>query len=467
MKTDNVNNENVVLAPELQEVDRAIAADNNGKKAEREANQARIRQSEERKLSLSRLLRIMGSAVLVAAALTFMLQEWEASSHTVRYFMFLGFTAVLSAAGFFCGIKIKEDKGARAFLAISAAVIPVHFSQLGALIFSKFGTPNLHYPAYAHWVAPNTMSALLTSMLAILALVPIAWIAFTTLARSEAKIMTLVFILSNALLLIPSREPDLMAFLGLMIFLFSLGFDVKYMRKRATLKTKEGLLARSLLCMPFFFLIGRTIHLYEISTLFVSMLFACIAVLFYGFIPKGIQTRRPKVLIHRLSIIPAGMSWLLLAIELSSKLNIGRDYFIPFIAIPYVVVLLAMSLRSESSQAFFQKVGALVAIGSAALQLLSFPGVFSSLLLVMISILTAAYGQLQRSKAAFLGGILGLVFGLLYHLKYAVELYTLSPWLSLGVLGLVTIIASSYIERHHAVLAERVGRLRNDLKNWD
>ncbi len=47
-------------------------------------------------------------------------------------------TALICAAGFFCGLKFSESRGARTFLGLVAAPVPVHFTVLGGLIYSAF-----------------------------------------------------------------------------------------------------------------------------------------------------------------------------------------------------------------------------------------------------------------------------------------------------------------------------------------
>jgi hypothetical protein len=124
----------------------------------------------------------------------------------------------------------------------------------------------------------------------------------------------------------------------------------------------------------------------------------------------------------------------------------------------------ALSLRSLDGGAGLRKLAALVATGGMTLQLVLFPGVGSSLACLATAIVATAYGYAAEQRGVLGLGVLALIFGLLYHLRYAAELYALSPWGSLALLGIVTVIAGSLVERHHRSLSARVVDLRGRLQ---
>jgi hypothetical protein len=163
---------------ELEKIDRAFREDDQRIQSLRRVKQEPEPEKKSRLAALPALLRFLGAIVLVASAATFMLQSWPGMDHLMRYYSFLGFTVLLTGAGFFCGLRLKEDKGARTFLATAAAVIPVHFAQLGALIYSQFPEKHVAYPQWLLWVAPSKMAAFATATAAILALIPIVFICF-------------------------------------------------------------------------------------------------------------------------------------------------------------------------------------------------------------------------------------------------------------------------------------------------
>ena len=117
-------------------------------------------------------------------------------------------------------------------------------------------------------------------------------------------------------------------------------------------------------------------------------------------------------------------------------------------------------------QAQGRRLAALVATGGMAYQLLVFPGVLSSVGCLATATLAAAYGYAAEQRGVFLLGLVALAFGLLYHLRYAADLYALSPWGSLAILGIATVLAASLLERHHGALSHRLLELRSRMEGW-
>ena len=88
--------------------------------------------------SVSTMLRSLGAMLVVAATSTFMLQQWSDGSDVTRYLTLLALTALLAGAGFACGLGVRETRGARTFLELVIAAVPVHFAVLGGLLQSQF-----------------------------------------------------------------------------------------------------------------------------------------------------------------------------------------------------------------------------------------------------------------------------------------------------------------------------------------
>src|SRR5688500_11207417 len=87
---------------------------------------------------LGRILRLVGGAFLIASASTFLFHRWEQGSDSMRYAMLLLHTVFLTAAALFCGLGVRESRGARTFLAITLAIVPINAAVLGGLVYSQF-----------------------------------------------------------------------------------------------------------------------------------------------------------------------------------------------------------------------------------------------------------------------------------------------------------------------------------------
>ncbi len=440
------------------EIDEALAADD----ARREARRSARTRSEGRLTDLPRLLRWIGGAVLVVAAFTFMLQSWERADDLARYYHFLAFTGTLTVAGFFCGLRIREEKGARTFLGLAAGAVPVHFTVLGALLYSQFPWLSgfVAYPDYAHFSAPHPAAALLTAAIGVAVLVPVCWTAFLTLARPEAKRLTAAYVLANAALLVPTRNADVIGVLALVLLMGCLFFDRRFLQPAQGLRTLEGRFVRLLMGVPFVVLIGRTLNLYEPSALFVAACAASLAALLFKLAPLAAGRNLDVDALQHLALVPAGLACWHLAHGVLDTFGGPEAALLPLACLPTAGVYAAMSLRAAGDGARMRSLAAMVAAGGMALQLVLFPGVLSSVACLATAILATAYGYAAEQRGVLVTGGAAVAFGLLYHLRYAAELYALSPWAALAALGIATVVAASLLERHHRALGARLGALR-------
>ncbi|HEY0463723.1 MAG TPA: hypothetical protein VGC79_05920 [Polyangiaceae bacterium] len=221
--------------------------------------------------AFTRALRIAGAALVVAAASTFMLQNWQAGDDLMRYAMLVGQSLLLAAAAYFVGLTVREGRSARTFLALVLATIPVSFAVLGGLVYSRFHLGELPtLPHYASWIAPTKAAALLAVLGTLVVLVPLSLVSFTALARKEAKLLTLAFCGANLLVLVPLRQPEVVAALAGVALLGLLRLELTRFAVTPQLDTLEGKLARIMPFAPPLIMLGRVFHLYQAGPGFIG-----------------------------------------------------------------------------------------------------------------------------------------------------------------------------------------------------
>jgi hypothetical protein len=448
--------------PDLQKIDEAIKEDDARIKGIRQKHTEGEKKEPSRLSKLPALLRFVGAVTLIASAATFMVQGWPEMDHLMRYYSFLGFTLLLTAAGFFCGLRLKEDKGARTFLATAATVIPVHFAQLGALIYSQFPEQNINYPVWLHWVAPSKASAFATTIAGVLALIPIVFISFSTLARSEARKLTALYMTANMLLLIPIRSSGLVSIIALISFVQFAIVEIGYASRQSVLRTKEGYFIRTMLAVPFFLIIARALNLYDVTLTFYSMNMATVAILFFVLLPHYISDRETAAGVQMIATIPAFFAWLLMASEITLHgIPELAHYMGLLVGLPFAALLVVMSVYALEYNSAYHKGAALVAAFAICIQLATYPGVIASLFCISIGVMLMAYGFTSEQRTVLVAGTVSFVSGLLYHVRYAIELYNYSPWISLALVGVVVVLLSSVLERNHGRLSARLQELKN------
>jgi len=412
-----------------------------------------------RMVKLSSLLRGIGAAVLIAAAVSFMLQQWDSLDYQARYFAFLGFTLVLSAGGMFCGFKMQDNKGARTFFALSAAVIPVHFLQLGGLLYSRFMAGDIEYPSYALWIAPSDLGALLTTGIGLALIVPVCALAFSCLVRSNAKLVTSLYLGMNTVLLIPIRDVDVSGFFAIGMALVLCFMEGRGYAEQPAMRTGEGKLVRVMLGVPLFLLFARTVQLYPTSALFVACLLAVLGLINFVLTPN---LPKKGSALQALSTIPAVASLLIFI----SEMQLPDSYFLTVLGLSLSGLLLLMGRYSIGSGVGYRKTAAVALMTLIAYQLMLFPGVFSAFMCILIGIIMTAYGYSAQYRLIFVFGLLGVAAGLIYHVKFASALITYSPWVSLAVLGMGVIVTASYLERNHKVLLARALAMKESFQEW-
>jgi hypothetical protein len=418
--------------------------------------------------SLSALLRGVGAAVLIAAASTFLLQHWQAGNDLLRYAGLLALSGMLSVAGFVCGLRVRDPKSARVFLALAAALVPAHACILGGFVYSQFawGTGPIPVPDYASWVAPSAAAALLVPLGAALLLVPLAALSFLALARPRVRLLTTLYVAGNAALLVPTRDPQWIAGLLAMLAATLAFFELRVLRRDRALRTLDGLMIHAMLASPLVLMGVRSALHYELSWLF-------------GAVASGTLTTALLVLsreerlrrMHRRLLEAAGWvasattcifgSGALLAAGLPAAAGI------PAAAFPFAGILLAGSLLGASDGARLRRTAAAIALGAAGLNLALFPGVATACTCAALGIAALGYGFLVGQRTLLAAGVCATAFALLHHVRVALDLYAVSHWGSLALLGAGVIVAASLMERHHEELRARLQGLRTRLEEWE
>jgi hypothetical protein len=129
--------------------------------------------------------------------------------------------------------------------------------------------------------------------------------------------------------------------------------------------------------------------------------------------------------------------------------------------------LTVASMRVRSGGSLERTLAALLITGSALFELCHYQGVMSSLYCIIVGLIATLGGYICERRGFFLTGTICLGAGLFYQVVQAIHLYSMSPWISLAVLGVAIVIGSSYAERYFGVMVARVKGFANDIKQWE
>jgi hypothetical protein len=399
--------------------------------------------------ALTRALRIAGAALVVASASTFMLQHWQGGNDIGRYAMLVGQSILLAAAAYFVGLTVREGRSARTFLALVLATIPVSFTVLGGLVYSRFHLEALSpLPHYASWVAPNDLSALLALAGTLIVLVPLAVVSMVALARGEARALTLAFTGANLLLLVPARSPALMTAVAGVALLGLLQLDLSRFSRAPRLDTVEGKLARVMPFLPPLIILGRVVHLYETPAAFVGGCSLIAAALLFQL---SSRTKNPHLrqvcgsFSGAGSVVGWGYCWFDLAPHVHSP-----GFAVLLLGLPAAVLLLVVSLRADGARRVIAGIGTMLGLGTVVVASALDLGTGAAIAAIVFGTVVAVGGAGFGSWPWALIGSTVALYGLGVQVWLAVHADNLLRWASLSLIGVLLIVGAAYVERHRA-----------------
>lgn len=409
--------------------------------------------TERLKVSLPSVLRAVGSAILLTSAGTFLLQGWSTYSHEYRYFLFLAFSYCLAGAAFLCGARLNDSRGARTFMGVAAAFVPVHFAALGGLLLSKFGgsTVRHYYPEILRWTAISPTTAAATTLVGVVCVSVLAYISFLSLVRTEAKLATANYIALNSLLLIPTRDSTYIGLTALLAAGAAIFYELAYFSKTSCMRTPEGKIVRGLIFAPLMILMTRAVFLYSATAALLITIYAVIGGLLFCLAPRYLSAQN-GILCQNLAILPFMAAAALFTGEAANIYGLYSYQPIIF-GVILGVILEAMACFSIGSKKWLEPAAAAVGIGAMSLQVINTPGTYISMAFIFSSVLTIIYGHTSNRRGVFGYGLLGLALGLIIQLRFAILAHSLSPWIVLSIIGGGVIVLSSLIEQRGSIRA--------------
>lgn len=417
-----------------------------------------------------RILRWVGAGTLGVAALCFLVSGWVDGSPLLRTGSFLGFTALLSAAGIFCAARWQEDKGARTFLALACAFLPANFAQLAAMIYAE-SNGSTGYSQGLKGVftfEPVGLTVLLLTILGSLTLLmPIAYTGFSALARAGAKKMTALFLAANALLLLPWRDANLVALIsGCMVAGLVLA-DRKWFAREAALRTWDGIAMRSLLFAPVGLLLMRNLIMHPVTAGMLSLIAALASLVGFAGAPRCLPWQKGRIASQFVGYACAFLSWAFLIEDFSSA-YLWKEIRLPAFFIPWCMAVFGLSFKSEGKGVAARGMASVIAFAVcwANLEWFGDYGYLPSIIAMLTAVALLLTAFLLEERTVLVAGSAALLVAIGYHVHFALSMVRQNLWLSLALAGTSVILASSYLERHGIGLRQRAQRLRRHWQAW-
>ena len=403
---------------------------------------------------LPTILRMLGTGALLVAMYTFLIKGWQSGNDILRYFLMLGHTGVLAIIGLASAQILKESKGARLLLTLALVSVPVNFAILGAFLFSQYGIQGLaQYPEFVAWSADSLQAILMTTGIGVLILIPISLLGFSVLARSISKRLTLLFLVSNAVLLIPIRDPFVIGILVLVLAIIGIVFFHRSLQKHVASKTKEGITALMLQALPLAILLGRTLWLYSADLFLLLVLCLAVYLLLRQICTYLDRSPTSRSAFEVLSLLPALGSFPITFGLLADTVTAALIYDI--------------ARNSVLNTTIYRWIAAVTLGVGIFLNMYIEAGTLSSLIAIAAGIGLLILGYQNKQRGLFIIGSVMMIVGITHQLFYLIRFFDLGSWASLAILGVVAIVVGSVIESKGAKIQHRFVQLKDNFLSWD
>ena len=407
--------------------------------------------------SLSDALRMFGALGVATAMGLFMLEGVEVANDLYRFLTMLGFTTALTAAGLLMSTALKEQRGSRIFIGLGLLSITANFTVFGALIYSIIPQDviSITYPGFAHWTVANASDIPLALAAGFFVLLPIVWLGFTVLARSERTWLSTALILGCAFMLIPVRQ-ELWSAIIAIASTVSVGWLVHKNHKNSlALKTPEGRFAVALLFVAPVIIAVRSLLLYEAT----GILIVTLAAGFYFCTRHLLSQRTDSGLVTACLTVSATAISLIVSVSLGNVLtfHVAHSWYVIIGAA--TLLLLAFDINNVSSHRDLANTGGVVLVGIATGTLVMQALITSQSLItaasVAILLIVSVYGYLFKKQVIVGIAMTGVVSIIAFNAAALWSVVLQTGWWGIGAAGAIAIVSGSMLDRAGTVVTVR------------
>jgi hypothetical protein len=402
-------------------------------------------------------LRLGGALLLLAAASTFLVQQWDGGDDTVGYLYLLAHAVLIAGCGALTGLGVRAARSARTFFALLLGVLPVHFAVLGGLLQSRLALDPHVTSSAAPWEAPSALAAVLTCTGALAVLIPLTFVAVRVLARPLAAPLAALVLTLNAVLLIPVRTGGWVAALAVASMVWLLRADRDLARRSSVVHTLEGRLVRLAALAPIVILLGRSLAFYTPDAAFWGVLALGMAA-GLAWVPVRKTAWAVDVLTQLVATLFASVGVWLVIIATWGWLDLHPDSALPAAGVLWAASLLTLAhiARRFPSIHVSGAVGALCL--TALLEVFAAGGPWSHAFALTAGVACIGIGFHGRRWHPMIAGalVMGLTLGAAIHWEAHVDV--LVHWVTLSLGGAALIGTAALVERkgpHLKRLAQR------------
>lgn len=413
------------------------------------------------------VMRWVGASALLFSLYNFLLNGWSGSSDVVRYLMLLVHTGALAAIALISGNYLKEGKGPRLLMMMALISVPVNFTIIGAFLVYTSGSFTIPLlPGAMTWRVDSLAVALTVLLSALVVLIPVVILSFRTLARGMSLRMSMLFLASCSALLIPMRDPLLIAIVIFVLTLVTVLITACTARQKTEVKTREGLFALLIQFLPVLILAVRNLWLYA-PEMFVGS--AVCFVLFIVVRQCSTYLDKPSSLHIPLDLLGAGFALLTGWSVMEALLGAGASPSFGYLSSSLLVagMYYELSCRAVVMQGLYRGFSAAALIAGLLGNMLLLGGVLASIAPIFVGLILLCYSYFIQQKAMFISGVILLLAGGVNQLSFALRWFDFGYWASLTVLGVISILLGSILEARGPEIKSWLKESKSRYLAWD
>lgn len=416
--------------------------------------------------SIPRLLRGLGAITLLASVSIYLYQGFGQGSDISRYLILLAHTVGLACVGLACSGWLKEQKGARLLLMLTLVFVSANFAIIAAFLYSILGPQVADLHGSITWVASYSIKTAMLFFSALVVLVPLIFFGFKVIARRSALRFSLVFVVGNLLLLLPSRNEVFVGVVAMSLLGGVVYHIIKASMLDVTLKTREGFIAKTILLVPLMILLGRNMF-HSVGAIMpliisVSLLLAARQCSSSLSVKSGLRT-----LLESIAILPILGVAISAAALVGSELNASLSVIVFIFSLVSSALLFELSLRASSGRHIYGVMATLFSTVLVGGNLLLSSDFMSSVFCLMSGAALIAFAVFSERRYVLSAGVVLTLAGLGYSLMSVVNGFEFNNWFSLAGLGVLAIVLGSLIEKYGAVIKLRIEGCRRHFNSWD
>jgi len=253
--------------------------------------------------------------------------------------------------------------------------------------------------------------------------------------------MTCSYFLLNCLLLIPTRDPQsvlILSSLSAAVLVFN------FFKWKDLPKTWEYEVAKLMHVVPLVLLVIRNLTIYGFSAGLMAFSGYMIATLLFFVLAKKASNDSLNAFFEYLSIPFVGLGSISIMNSLVSPY--AHDVQLGFIL--SIVIVNVLSMLANNGKGF----RTIATVTSIFMLMIGLDGIIDTaglaLLIIISSIIGVVLGHANRERFNCYGNFGVLIVSLTYFATIAYDIAIINPWLSLSILGTVSILSSSFAEKH-------------------